>query len=667
MLTKMSTKVFIAVVCAAMMSNMSLAEGLAPPPISLMDRNGVNMASGTVAPRQMDISIGGNLGLAHTITPYGNEFSNFEGEGPLGYREKFNGGLYKTWHHKSSTGFPEQWVLRVYDDSSSTDFRINSDAQTFTALKDANYTLTFVTNKTLEPGVVPNFTGFIYTKPDGTAVFYPMASQNFTGDGNVGSSSNRARMTNILYPNGLLVSIDSYRQATGTGDPVGNVSTNTGFQLKYIYSRIGTPDGVPDAYGPYASDLNWSAALPKYIAGINNAIDYCTPASNEFIADRTLATVCPGLTKTWPQVTYTWPAGMPRAMYTGPSTFKVTDAAGRITEYRHTNFSTYAAGVYNGSYHSTPRLTQIYDATANVVKMNYEYDNGELQVQNQPLMPWYLAGPIGVLKRAWLGNDSTGYGIGHRINQYNVESANSSGPYKAITDVKFYSPFGISSINAWDQYIEFDSKDYTNRVVKVVKGFGGGTIVPGYDARGNVISSNHDGAITTADGYQDCNLTNYKTCSKATWIKDPNGNQTDYTYHLASGQIQTVTGPADKFGIRPQTRYYYEQKYAWFKNASGSFQRANSPLWLLTKESKCRTTAAGGLGCVVGLTDEVVTEYDYGPASGPNNLWLRAVTVTAWSNGERNSRVTCYSYDIYGNRIGETKPRAGLTAASCPQ
>jgi hypothetical protein len=58
--------------------------------------------------------------------------------------------------------------------------------------------------------------------------------------------------------------------------------------------------------------------------------------------------------------------------------------------------------------------------------------------------------------------------------------------------------------------------------------------------------------------------------------------------------------------------------------------------------------------------DETLTTYDYGPDSGPNNLWLRGVVVTAGGVSPR----TCYAYDKWGNRISATSPRAGLT--SCP-
>ncbi len=66
-----------------------------------------------------------------------------------------------------------------------------------------------------------------------------------------------------------------------------------------------------------------------------------------------------------------------------------------------------------------------------------------------------------------------------------------------------------------------------------------------------------------------------------------------------------------------------------------------------------------GNACSGGSGDEVVTTYDYGPDSGPNNLFLRGVAVTADGVTLR----TCYGYDANGHKTYETKPRAGL--ASC--
>ena len=113
-------------------------------------------------------------------------------------------------------------------------------------------------------------------------------------------------------------------------------------------------------------------------------------------------------------------------------------------------------------------------------------------------------------------------------------------------------------------------------------------------------------------------------------------------------------------GVTPQTRYEYAQRYAWLKNSSGGYSQGSSPIWVLVRERFCRTTSPSGSGCVGGTSDEVVTDYDYGPNTGPNNLLLRGVAVTA----DGQTRRTCYGYDQMGRKISETKPSALLTV--CP-
>ena len=64
----------------------------------------------------------------------------------------------------------------------------------------------------------------------------------------------------------------------------------------------------------------------------------------------------------------------------------------------------------------------------------------------------------------------------------------------------------------------------------------------------------------------------------------------------------------------------------------------------------------------------MLTQYDYGPNSGPSNLLLRGQTVTSTDlvNGSPVTTIlrTCYGYDALGRRISETQPLADL--ASCP-
>ena len=112
-------------------------------------------------------------------------------------------------------------------------------------------------------------------------------------------------------------------------------------------------------------------------------------------------------------------------------------------------------------------------------------------------------------------------------------------------------------------------------------------------------------------------------------------------------------------GVRPQTRYTYAQAYAWIKNAAGAYVQASSPIWVLTSKRFCKTGAASGAGCAIA-GDEVITTYEYGPNSGPNNLLLRGTVVDSAGLKLR----TCMTYDWQGNKISETKPMG--TSTSCP-
>jgi YD repeat-containing protein len=187
-----------------------------------------------------------------------------------------------------------------------------------------------------------------------------------------------------------------------------------------------------------------------------------------------------------------------------------------------------------------------------------------------------------------------------------------------------------------------------------------------YDDRGNRTSLTHypvpgsalPPQVTESSAYP-ASCTNALTCNKPTSVTDAKGNQTDYTYSPDHGGVITKTGPAVN-GIRQETRYEYAQRYAWIKSASGTYVQAASPVWVLMATRTCRTTATVGNACAGGPGDEVVTAYDYGPDSGPNNLLPHGVAVTADGQTLRN----CYGYDRLGNRISETKPAAGLTI--CP-
>lgn len=187
-----------------------------------------------------------------------------------------------------------------------------------------------------------------------------------------------------------------------------------------------------------------------------------------------------------------------------------------------------------------------------------------------------------------------------------------------------------------------------------------------YDARGNIwqqVIAPKPGSSLASEVTNyvfPTTCTNWKICNKPTSVTDPKGNMTSFTYDPNSGEVLTETLPPDASGIKPVKRYAYTQMYASISNGAGGYVRVATPAWLLTQIRTCRATATVGNACSGGSTDEVVTNYYYGPQSGPNNLELRGTSVSA----DGTTRNMCYQYDSLGNKISETKPLAGVSV--CP-
>lgn len=168
------------------------------------------------------------------------------------------------------------------------------------------------------------------------------------------------------------------------------------------------------------------------------------------------------------------------------------------------------------------------------------------------------------------------------------------------------------------------------------------------------------GNIDQATKTYPTSCTNLIICHLPLTVTDARGALTGYTYDSIHGGVLTETKPADSAGISAVVRHNYAQKYAYIKNSGGGYSPAATPVWVLIEDRTCRNTATVNGACAGGNSDEVVTAYDYGAASGPNNLLLRGVATTA----DGVTRRTCFSYDWMGNKISETKPRAGLAVCS---
>lgn len=187
---------------------------------------------------------------------------------------------------------------------------------------------------------------------------------------------------------------------------------------------------------------------------------------------------------------------------------------------------------------------------------------------------------------------------------------------------------------------------------------------PTYDTRNNITHIRYvakpGSGDPVRDEYWEFSCVAQPCQNKPTKHIDARGNTTDYEYSTVHGGLLKETRPADANGVRPQTRYIYAQRYAWIKAASGGYQQAATPIWVLTSEEHCTTSSATTSGgCTGGANDELTRNYDYGANSGPNNLLLLGEDETAYGWANR----TCYTYDELGRRISETAPNAYL--ATC--
>lgn len=180
-----------------------------------------------------------------------------------------------------------------------------------------------------------------------------------------------------------------------------------------------------------------------------------------------------------------------------------------------------------------------------------------------------------------------------------------------------------------------------------------------YDARFNVtqqtvtpVSGSNQAPLVTIFTYPaSCTAQNQAFCNKPLTMVDPRGGQTDYSYNTA-GQITSQTLPAAPDGTRPRKVFSYTMRTAYIKDAGGNPVAAGPAISMLVQTIDCTTFTP-----CTGTADEIVTDIDYGPASGLNNLKPRGVAVTAKNaTGSSETRRTCYTYNYFGEQASETKP-----------
>ncbi len=625
----------------ASVSHATQDSGIALPRYSTIDRNGVNLTTGQVTSTLATVSIGGEMGLSHSIAGRTNQFSY---KGLHGYDDKFDGRAQWTLlgsdiRVETQNQVANAWVMRASAMGDSQDFKVmrNGVYQATGTNLTSNYYYEALGDKrhTLER----NDSGLVWIKPDGTEVYF------YSG----GHSSATGKFRKIVYPNGFTVNVHfDY-----------SVTTNTGYQLKYEYThedsglaftKRSQSNTIASRSGnnlpPQSTSSSWYIKNPRHVIGINNAVEYCNPGTR---------TPC-NLDRDWPKATFNWPGGMPRAFYIGKSIFSVEDSTGGLTEY---HFEAQDLALNDGSAVNlsflpgtrfSPRLVAIKPAWATEPTLKYSYKN---QYDfNTIFLATYpqLSTDVGRLDKV-----ESMYGSGslseRPIEQGRAPIAIIGSRMEVIShQLKPTTLYEVRLFN--DRTIRFED-DYRNFVWSVSDPDGISKNYY-YDDRNNMNRATYGATNTVLYRAQyPSTCENRKTCNQPTWTEDANGNRTHYTYHASSGMIASMTDPANDQGLVAQTRYEYTQKKAKVRNASNQLVPVSEAIWLKTAEKHCANSNFSG-SCQGN--DEVVTRYEY----NHDNLLLTGMTVTADGQTLR----TCYAYDIYGHKVGETEPNANLSSCN---
>ena len=616
-MTQLAVIVYIAILMNSTMVRFSIAQtaGLPQPQFTLLDNNSVDLLSANVYLHKRLISIGSashplidTLISAQDGSWIGScvpEFSPINACN-TSTLDSYTGTVVI---QQGSTGSP--YAVVYFGSSSEVFIQQSSSPVTYAPVAPSGDTL------------APAGSGYTYTKSDGTQIDF------------VSNSSGQIVPSEIAYPDGRVLTI------SGTYTP-NVVARSDGLELIYTYGTVNITT---------QSTYKVNVVVPTSITAVNCAYDHCTGSLSS-------------LTLTWPTVNLSWT--VPSA---GGVVLAITDPEGRETRYTENpvgagGFGDWTVGIKTPSSASADNISYTY-CTQNCTTETAEFvtkvtrgtgtDVGTWNyTETLPTQaPWYTTiyctNPTAGKWQAllWYVQStpvySTDYNPSNHIMDPLISLTNRQGEVFNASSDGFEIVSAVKLENNQNQYT-WDARKNLTQVTEVPK-------------PGSPLSS-----VTLAASY-DTTCSNPLTCNQPNWTKDGNGNETDYTYNPNNGRLATVTLPPDANGVRPQINYTYVQRYAWILNSSGGYVEETTPIWVLSTESYCRTSAATSGGGCTATNDQVVKTFYYGPDSGPNNLLLRGVSVTA--NGQ--TRVTCYGYDRFGNRISVTTPNAGLSLTGCDQ
>ncbi|MBW8880920.1 MAG: hypothetical protein JF615_05665, partial [Asticcacaulis sp.] len=444
-----------------------------------------------------------------------------------------------------------------------------------------------------------------YTLADGTAAVYDTTITTASQ-----LSGNYATLTSITKPDGEVITL---RYAS--------------FQVAIVY--MGVPMTITIQHpATVTSSLGWMLKnhypgddITKQVVkveAINASVDYCDPTT----------VTCPNESQTWPYVTVNG-AGGP------------TDMLGNYT-------------AFNGGMAKPTSIVSPSGVTKTITYYTSGAFSGRVYQVKVGNSTWtYAYGWSGV---TWTNTvtDPNG-GVRTLVYDSNLSQiVSDTDPMGRKTSYTYYATNGSGAF-----------KGAVSQVINPDATWSGSTPTGGYtqyayDARGNVTTvttyPKGGGTPIIVRATYAASCSNIKTCNKPLTVTDANGIVTTYAYDSASGNVASVTLPAQANGIAPQTRYTYSQITPSYYTAPGVFT-AQPAVSRLTSTSTCMT---GQAPACVGTTDERRTTVYYGANNAsPTYRNVLPVSQTVSLGDGTLAQTSTFTYDSHGNVTSVDGPKAG--------
>lgn len=589
-----------------------------PPPASYnpIDANGVNVSSGSFEPNTTTIAIGPQDG--------GLSYSASYDTSVMAWRHSVSGMITRTpFLPNPPPGTIPLYTVVVMGQSFKYRQLLNG---TFVPVEGATATLSL------------SGSTYTLTMSDGTVALYSTLLGTYSP-----YLANEGLITSITRPNGEVISFKYTSIDMGSGNyarRLQSVNNNLGYQLHFAYASN-----------------SWSSNWYRFteVTALNNAVEYCNPASNS----------C-SFTNDWPSLSFGGTLNVDET---------VTDSLGRTTHFLFTGG--HLTGVRRPTLGSGQNLTLTWgnfldtDRVASLSNGAGTWDYA--YVQGAPVTG--CSPPVCV---------DTITTINDPLNEDTEVLTRSVDP-QDNTENRIVRVRSVT--NALNQTTLYD---YNNWRLSRITQPEGNKVEYTYDGAGNITERRE---IAKTPGPSDLVMTatyptscNPVTCNRPITITDARGYRTDITYDSTHGGVLTVTAPAPTgsapvgLGTRPQTRYTYDDFSAWYKDSSGSIVQAASPVWRVIETSQCTASASCD-----GQAEEVLTSTTYqsgssgsasnvmplSVANGAGNGSLTATVATTWTIfgdpatvTDPLSNVTTYGYDAMRQRIGELAAGSGARPAT---